>query len=160
MKKHQGHGVVVDTNLLLLYLVGELESALIPNFKPLRSLGLGIPEYHTLCRLLRHFPNRLLTTPHILAEVSNHAEKLKGSHQRALFVSLAATFGCLDERHEGARLIATDESFTGYGLTDAAISRLSTQRYLVVTIDFPLAGHLEKRGVAVLNFNHLRHSCW
>ena len=43
-------------------------------------------------------------------------------------------------------------------MTDTAIGMVAAEKFLVLTVDLPLAGYLNKKGVAAINFNNLRLS--
>jgi len=68
IQRHRQSGVLVDTNLLLLYFVGLLRPEQITQFK--RTSTFSISDFELLSRLLGEFA-RVLTTPNILTEV-NH----------------------------------------------------------------------------------------
>jgi len=152
---YRKRGVLVDTNLLLLYFTGLVDAHAIANFKPLRSHAFTPADYELLLRFLNQF-DRIVTTPHILAEVSNHSDKLKGRAHDELVRAIAFAAAELTEEFRPAKTICELEEFRKFGLTDAAITAIAARNYLVLTIDFPLAGHLESRGIDVINFNHLR----
>ena len=71
--EYRTRGILVDTNLLLLYFVGSLDLNRIERFK--RTRKYTIPDFHVLVQLLTYF-GRVVITPHILTEVSNLAGQL------------------------------------------------------------------------------------
>jgi hypothetical protein len=102
----------------------------------------------------------LLTTPHILAEVSNLIGMQHEHAHRLHFNEVAARIRTLDERYEGASLLSDHPSFEKLGLTDTGIASLGRSGCLTVTDDFPLSGRMEHLGLNVLNFTHLQTSRW
>jgi uncharacterized protein YaiI (UPF0178 family) len=64
----------------------------------------------------------------------------------------------LEERFEPAKALTKSDAFVKFGLTDTAISVVAAKKFLVLTVDFPLAGYLKKKGVDAINFNNLRLS--
>jgi hypothetical protein len=60
------------------------------------------------------------------------------------------------EHHHPCRSLANDQGFLRFGLTDTGIAMAAPGKYLVLTDDLALFGLLAKRGVDVLNFNHVR----
>jgi hypothetical protein len=156
--KHKGKSVLLDSNLLLVFLSGSLSPRLFGQFKRVSTYTLG--DYELLVRLLGSF-TILLTTPHILTEVSNLAnslpEWLKPDWYRnfaALIASEQKTPG-LRERWTSAVELAQMPEFLAFGITDAALTELSSDA-LVITEDYRLSGVLRSQGVAVLNFGDLR----
>src|SRR5512140_1976280 len=68
IEKHKAKGVLVDTNLLVLLLVGAINKQRIPNFK--RTETFSIEDYELLVRLIDWF-GKLIATPHVLSQVSD-----------------------------------------------------------------------------------------
>src|ERR1035438_1165776 len=66
--KHRAKGVLVDTNLLVLFLVGTVNRQRILNFK--RTGDFAIEDYDVLVRLINWF-GKLIATPHVLSQVSD-----------------------------------------------------------------------------------------
>ena len=150
---HHSTGLLVDTNLLVLYLVGQTNRSRISNFK--RTHCFAPEDYDLLEWLIARF-SQLVSTPHILTEASN-LTRLAGRE----LVELRSNFKMVAERmvelYEPSKLVVSDPCFIQLGLTDAAIAR---QRLLVLTVDLDLYLLLEQRGVDVINFNHIRTANW
>lgn len=155
--QYRGKGVLIDTNLLLLYLVGSYDRRRISRFK--RTMIFAAEDFDTLLAFLSHF-NRVVTTPHILTEVSNLAGQLPDNLKPAFYTLFAERLALMEESYmPGAQLSAT-ALFPKIGLTDCGIMELSRNQYLVLTDDFRLAGHLDSQGIDVINFNHIRPMNW
>lgn len=159
VQRYRAAGVLVDTNILLLLFVGSVERRLIERFKRTVSRGFEVSDYELLRNFLKLFDDRVVTTPHILTEVSNLAGQL-GSQKQRFFSYFAKGISQLIEHCEPSENLAQVESFVKFGLTDAAIIDLVKGQYLVLTDDFRLSNYLGKQGVDVLNFNHLRFASW
>jgi len=69
--KHRGRGLLVETNLLLLYLIGRTNQNQISKFK--RTQVFTIEDFDLLGRFMGKFKT-LITTPHVLTELSNLGE--------------------------------------------------------------------------------------
>jgi hypothetical protein len=87
LARYRTAGVLVDTNLLLVYFVGAFDPALIPKFKRTRMYTL---EDHPLLVRVLGFFEKVVTTPHILTEVSNLAGQLPSHLTRGVFEKFAA----------------------------------------------------------------------
>ena len=68
INRHCASGLLVDTNLLLLYLIGRTNRNRISKFK--RTQAYTIEDFDLLHRFMAEFKT-LITTPHVLTEVSN-----------------------------------------------------------------------------------------
>ena len=153
--KHRANGLLIDSNLLVLLLVGRANPARIANFK--RTSAYDRADYRLLEEFISVFDRRL-TTPHILTEVSNLVSLSGGESVRARaltkdFVEMA------DELFESSRVVVKDHVFPGLGLTDDAIAKLGANA-LVITDDFALYGSLAQRGIDTINFSQMRSVGW
>ncbi len=148
-QKYRSSGAVVDTNILLLYFVGAFDRSLILKFK--RPQQFTVEDYDLLLNLLGYF-DTIITTPHILTEVSNLSSQL-GNGYFAKFRQAACV---LKEQYVPITDILTMPEFPKFGLTDAGIMRIAKNNYLVITDDFRLSQYLQNVGIDTLNFNHIR----
>lgn len=83
IKQYRRKGIIVDTNLLLLALIGGTSS--IVEFK--RTCGYSDADYQLLLKVIDQF-EKLVSTPHILAEVSNLTNGLHGNKLRDFYATL------------------------------------------------------------------------
>jgi len=147
--------VVIDTNLLVLLIVGLASPHYIlkhkrvePDFTPddFELLGLKIAEF-----------SDIVTLPHILAETSN----LIRQHGNPELGHILSTFRSFIERTveipatslNGAR----DEEFESLGLTDAVIVQfcgleIDGAKPTLLTTDTRLADHAKSRGYSVFDY--------
>jgi rRNA-processing protein FCF1 len=156
--RYAGKGVLLDSNLLLVLLSGALGIDRFKRFK--RVSNYTIQDYELLVRLIQSF-TILVTTPHILTEVSNLANSLPEPYKHDWYSNLAAFVRSegeptgVMERWTPARQLAATAEFAGFGITDSALTELAPE-VLVITADYRLSGTLRSRGVSVLNFVDLR----
>lgn len=157
-ERHRGKSVLLDSNLLLVFLSGSINPRLFGRFK--RVSAYTRSDYELLVRLLQSFAV-LLTTPHILTEVSNLANSLPQQYKPDWYSKFAALIASgngqqgLQEKWMPAIELASMPEFAVFGMTDAALARLASEA-LIVTEDYRLSGSLKSRGVPVLNFGDLR----
>jgi rRNA-processing protein FCF1 len=146
-------GLLVDTNLLVLYAVGTVNRNRIETFKRTRQYTMD--DYDLLVQVLGNF-DRLFTVAHVLAEVSNltdlpGAERLQARHV------LKATISLLEESDMSSTRATEDRLYEDLGLVDAAIGAVARANNLaVLTDDFVLYERLSRQNVRVFNFAHLR----
>ena len=154
--KHRAKGVLVDTNLLVLFLVGRVNRQRILNFK--RTGDFTIEDYDLLLRLIDWF-GKLIATPHVLSQVSDLTDLTGGelTEIRELFKVLVEN---IEESYDPSRLLVGDPVFGRLGLTDAAIATVCCRGFLVLTADAQLHVALQERGIDALNFNHIRPLGW
>ncbi|MEO0988462.1 MAG: PIN domain-containing protein [Cyanobacteria bacterium J06639_14] len=155
--KYRQKGILIDTNILLLYFVGTVNQDRISRFKRTASF---VPEdYNLLCDILAYFSNRV-TTPNILTEVNSLANQLGEPERSQCFAVYARDLSLFDEKYIQSNVISKNDGFTEFGLTDCGILELAMDRYLVLTDDLKLATYLQRRNVDTVNFNNLRVYGW
>jgi hypothetical protein len=150
--------VLIDSNLLLLLLVGSYDAKLIGNDGFKRIARYSVEDYQLLLRLLKWF-NVAVTTPHVLTEVSNLASQLAEHHKLICFQRFAETFQKFVELNITSLSVANRDHFPRLGLTDSVIAE-NADDYLVLTDDLRFCKALERAGHEALNFNHIRTAAW
>jgi hypothetical protein len=156
IEKHRGRGVLVDANLLVLFLVGSVNKRRILTFK--RTQNFTIEDFDLLTRLIKWF-GKLFATPHVLSQTSDLADlrdKELGEIRR-LFEVLVEQ---IEESYDASRVLVADPMFERFGLTDAAIAKVCSRGILVVTADVELQLEVQRQGADALNFNHVRPLEW
>ncbi len=73
LARYKSKGVVIDTNLLLLYFVGLYDPHRIQKFK--RTMTFVLEDFYTLLSFFNYF-DKVVTTPNILTEVNSLAGQL------------------------------------------------------------------------------------
>jgi len=146
-------GLLIDSNLLLLLFVGLYDRTRIEKFK--RTSQFTVEDFELLMAFIQKF-KEVVTTPSILTEVSNLLGQLPERLKFSFYRSFAYGLKNLHEHYTPSEELGNERIFPKFGLTDTAILRAATGKYLVLTDDFRLAQYLSSRNVDVINFNHLR----
>jgi hypothetical protein len=152
LQRYASRGVLVDTNVLLLYFVGCFRRERIASFK--RTCQFTEGDFDLLARFLSFF-DRVVTTPNILSEVSNLSGQLGEPEKTAYFRQFAGGITVLDEHYVQSAVASGSEHFPRLGLADCAILALAKGNFLVLTDDVGLYTLAPKLGVDAINFNHL-----
>ena len=158
-KRLRSRHLLIDTNLLLLFVVGSSEPSLIERHK--RTCQFTVEDYELLRRVLSQFRS-LVTTPNVLTEVSNLVDQSGAHDPQPLQEFLAAIVGKLEEQYVASRDGCGMEEFRRLGLADSTIIRLAQDKgdLAVLTDDIHLYLALQRRGLETVNFNHLREMSW
>lgn len=143
--------ILLDANLLVLLVVGTASRRLISKHKKTKTFS--VADYDRLIAMLGD--HRVVILPHIAAEASNlvafHQEPERGQ----LMVVFATILQAIEERYVESRHAALQREYLFLGLTDAAILANPTADEILTT-DAMLHVAALKRGIAAVNFNHLR----
>lgn len=152
--KHGKNGVLLDANLLILCLIGRMNPRRIVGFD--RTSSFDARDYEILEHLLARF-QKVITTPHILTEVSNLVGKLQQTELLKIRDLLAKWINSTLEVYEASSAVVTDTAYKSFGLTDAAISSLCQRDgILLLTADVALYGALWNRGLEAMNFKRIQ----
>jgi len=150
-------GLLIDTNLLVLFRVGRVNPARIPVFKRTSRYDRG--DFELLVRFMGEF-KEIYTVAHVLAEVSNLTD-LNGQERLLARRILASKIAVLQEPHVSSRQAAGGPPYERLGLADSAISIVAREKKCtVLTDDLDLYDSLVKERLPVLNFTHLRQRNW
>ncbi len=157
LQRYRTKGLLVDTNLLLLYFVGRYDTDRISSFKRTRSFNED--DFLLLASILGFF-DKVVVTPNILTEVNSLSNQLPENIKPTYYAEFAQCIDALEEHYVSSSELARTKHFHRFGLTDAGIVNLVQGSYLVLTDDLRLASYLQGLGVDVINFNNIRSINW
>jgi hypothetical protein len=147
-------GLLIDTNLLVLLIIGALGPEQIGKHK-LTSKYVA-EDYDLLTSFVDQF-KQISTTSTILTEASNLLEGYAYKGQEAL-VLLQRIVEVADELvfDSISTMTVYSKSYIKFGLSDATIHRVAQENYLILTDDLRLCAYLQGLGLLAINFNNLR----
>ena len=155
--KYSRKGVMLDSSVLILLVVGCYNPERIESFK--RTNAFEKQDFVLLTHLLAKF-DRLVTTPHILSEVSNLCGNFPQQERHSVFSHLVEVISRSSEESLASKDVCNSPQFTRFGLTDSAIAMCAKDRFLVLTADLPLFSLLGSLHVDAINFHHIRPLGW
>src|SRR5262249_45191668 len=135
VQKHRGRGVFLDTNLLVLLLVGRVNVRRISNFK--RAQDFTIEDFQALSGLVNWFGPPLVATPHVLSQASDLTD-LSGAELAAIRGLFRATVQSIDEKYNAAKELVDHPLFSRFGLGDASVAAVCQRNIAVLTTDVQL----------------------
>lgn len=149
IQSYREKGVLIDTNLLLRYIVGTLNIELIRDFK--RTAHYTTDDFDLVSDFLKLF-NKKIVTPHILTEVSdfiNNRQRLQALLK--IFIEKDS-----EEIFKESKLTVQRKEFIRFGLADTATIETGRENYLIFTDDNPLYGFLISSNIDAVSLNELR----
>jgi len=147
--------IAVDTNILLLYVVGRTRVSLIESHKRLdayraEDFGLLVEEIGD---------QTILLTPNTLSEVSNLlVPGVKEPLRSALRAELGSLIATGSEVYVPSEKVASDPFFHELGLADCALLEACSDGSILLTVDIKLFLAAGRRGLHATNFNHVREA--
>lgn len=150
-------GIIVDTNLLILFIVGFYDIAYIEKFKRVKNKGYTKEDFDALRKLLSYF-KCLYVTPQILSEVSNLSfGNVLGNAFNEYFAEVVKIISEAKEKHISKDIILKMPVLYKFGFTDSSIFKLAKNEDLpVITDDSKLNGMLNKEGIRSINMDTIR----
>lgn len=146
-------GIVLDTNLLVLFSVGSWKKSYISKFK--RTAKYEPSDFDLLLSFLAaHKP--IVVTPNIVTETVNLLGQLEGRYKAEVFNVLRTIIGDTQEKYVTSESAMTNDLYLRFGVTDSSIETLARQGLAVLSDDFPLVGWLWKENLTAVNFAHIR----
>lgn len=151
LAKHRQKGILLDANLLLVYVFALYDMSQL--FKAKWTKEFHRNEAELLLAYLKPF-NRVITTPNVLTEVSNRVGF--SSHLCQPVRKFMRTVVATKLLEETIPSVDGFENalFDRLGLTDAVIALLAAQGTLVLTNDASLYASLEASKFDCINFAH------
>jgi hypothetical protein len=150
--KYKQKGVFVDTNMLVLYIMGTNDVA--SANKTILGKNYTERDFERIAAFIEYFDRRV-TSPHILTETS---DLLGENNEFHLF--LREFIMNADEKYEPSLNLAPNNYFLNFGLADSSIIYASTNihkgTHLVFTAESNLYGYLTNLGVDAVNLDLLR----
>ena len=155
--KYRDQGILIDTNLLLVLLVGNINVRFVGRIG--KTEKYNEEDYERIRDVLQEF-NRFIIVPQVLTEAGNMLKRncptastlIDLSLELRRFIQSEAT----REKRALSKRITTHPAFEDLGYADAAILHAAAGRHLLFTDDGPLIGRAGGIGVGVLPFNWLR----
>ena len=145
--------VMLDSNLLLLFVVGTTKRSYITVHKRLRAYSES--DFVLLLQIIER-ASSVIVTPNTLTETSNLLGYMAEPARSELFKTFRAFIVVSEELYCESRLVANSAIFIRLGLTDAVLADSCKEQVSLITADFDLYQSTLAGGGAVINFNHLR----
>ncbi len=158
--KHQQKGLIIDTNLLILLIVGSCDIKRITKFT--RTNIYTEKDFEIIRRFIKPFNNNIVTTPNILTEACNLCLGLNAETDNALYYTFRRIIDYLKEQYIASVKIVSEKekAFFSFGISDTAIVELCEQGRLLLTDDLELYNYVISQKMHALNFNHIRTMNW
>jgi hypothetical protein len=141
--------VALDTNLLLLWLVGRTDPSLMRQHK---RVGQFQPKDILRLNDMTERCAGFVTTPHVLSETNNFLDHGAKHRHEDLVRAFRGYIHLAEEVSESARILSMHASFPKFGLSDTGLLTLST-RCVILTNDFRLANFILNMGGMAQSFS-------
>jgi predicted nucleic acid-binding protein len=148
--------VLLDTNLLVLLIVGATSEANIARHK--RTKSYDVQSFRLLRGTLLARFTSLVTTPHVLAETSALLRQCAEPLRSDLTETLGRWASESREQHLPAAEVVPRPEYIRIGLTDAALVAHASNDMVLLTDDLEVFLEATRAGIQAENFTHLREA--
>ena len=135
--KHTEYQLIIDTNILLLFLIGIYDQNYLKNCSLLKENGknYNINHFNLLKNILDIFLNKLTVTPHIISEINMLAQKTVDKGRKIAYIeSIIKTLKKCDECHIEFNKIAQNNDVVEFGFADISLIESAHQsNYILLT---------------------------
>lgn len=145
--------ILIDTNLLVLYVVGTASRSYIQKHKRLTEFV--VEDYDALLRLINN-ASAVFVTPHTLAETSNLARHIGEPARTQVLMLLRALINDANEIPISSKSASARQEFLRLGLTDAVLLEAADDESTLLTTDLDLYLAAQATSIPAINFNHIR----
>ena len=155
IEKHASRGAAIDSNLLLLLILGQVEPKQVGRHK--RTTNYQADDLDLLLYVVKMF-QKIILTPHVLTQADDllGARNPKNRFEQRLVSAFIQGVGLAHVERDPAQELVQDTAFPRFGLADVGLYRIACRGTLVLTDDRRLADHLVSLGRDAINFAHLR----
>ncbi|MBI4923618.1 MAG: hypothetical protein HY834_17900 [Devosia nanyangense] len=147
--------ILIDTNLLVLLAVGLTDRKYISKHKRLAAFDES--DFDLLANYIDQ-SHGLLFCPNVLTEASNlmrYVSEPMRTEISAYFELMISRFG---EEYVKSAEASEDAAYRALGLTDAVLLTLAKKDAILLTADLELYLEGARRGLPVINYNHMREA--
>jgi hypothetical protein len=148
-----GVALVLDSSLLLLFVVGSTDRSLIERHKRLKAFS--VEDFDLLGQQIA-VASDVTVTPNTLTETSNLLRQIDEPARSRLQETFRQVILMTGEEYIASRNAVAASEFTRLGLTDVALLALSREPRVLLTTDLELYLSALRRGHSAVNFNYLR----
>ncbi len=145
--------LLIDTNLLVLFVVGTASKEYITKHKKLTEFT--VKDYDRLVEVIE-MASEVLVTPNTLTETSNLVAYINEPARSKVLAVLRTVIAASQERYVPSSVAAERKEFVQLGLADAALLEIAAKDVTLLTTDFALYNIALAKGAQAINFNHLR----
>lgn len=152
--KYLKSGIILDSNILLLLVVGRINPKLIKDNNCLSKYN---EEMFSELNAFISIFKKIIVTPHILTELSNLY--FSSMHKASDLSKCEKLLRILKDLYEIQIMkdnIINEKSFCKYGITDIAIVNAAKRNKIgILTDDYKLSGYATFLRLGVININHI-----
>lgn len=152
---HPEANLIVDTGVLLLFLVGIYDPDYIEICPLFTENGKFYKKGHfeLIKEILQHFPNKIIITPHVLSEVNMLRKKISQERRNDYLVKMIQELDKHQEHCVPLKILLGNGAVVQFDFTDVSlVEATGKNNWILLTDDLPLYVAFNAK-VPMINFN-------
>lgn len=146
--------IFIDTNALILLVVGLIDKSLISSHK--RTSIYESTDFENLALLIGDL-DKVVTTPNVLTEVDNLLNNFQRGHRWSYFQIFRELISKSTEKFLESKQIIDSDAFFEIGLTDTGVLEICKECDFLITGDSKLADYASAFGIKVVDLVKIRN---
>jgi predicted nucleic acid-binding protein len=147
--------VIIDTNIFILFLVGQINENKIGNYT--RNSLYTKEDYYFLLNILSNY-DRIITSPNILTEVDNILNRITGEDKYKYLILVKTIYKQTMEKYIKTETISQNWYFDALGITDSAILMMAKESELLISGDSSLCDYAKSLNIKIFDFKEYINS--
>ena len=143
------HDVIIDTNIFILFLVGQINENKIENYT--RNSIYSKEDYYFLLDILSKY-DRIITSPNILTEVDNILNRINGEDKYRYLALVKNIYKQTIEKYLETERVSQNWFFDILGITDSAIIIMAKECDLLISGDSTLCDYAKSLDIKTFDF--------
>lgn len=151
--------LLLDTNVLLVYLVGLYNPSLISTFEKTSSYD---EQSFNMIKHIVHYHKTLIVNSYIATEISNLSSQFHSKNIDEYYVRLVNYFSSVNENTFSLKYLCSNTSaIIKFGFTDVSILELASKNSVtVLSDDWALVTEGISKNLNFINFRNLQGKNW
>jgi hypothetical protein len=149
------HDVIIDTNIFILFLAGQINENKIRNYT--RNSLYTKEDYYFLLNILSNY-DRIITSPNILTEVDNILNRITGEDKYKYLILVKTIYKQTIEKYIKTETISQNWYFDALGITDSAILMMAKESELLISGDSSLCDYAKSLNIKTFDFKEYINS--
>lgn len=141
--RNPGACLILDTNVLLLFLIGDFDQEYLKECSLMRENNKTYDKEHfeLMKKILQRFLFKVVVTPHTISEMNMLSRNRIKPQERMYryFTNLIQQLRNYEEHHVELKVLLMNTGIVNFGFTDISLVEISAARkWVILTDDFPL----------------------
>ncbi|MDR1149331.1 MAG: hypothetical protein LBK66_11940 [Spirochaetaceae bacterium] len=147
--------VIIDTNVFILFLAGQINTNKIKNYT--RNSLYTKEDYYLLLNIISNY-DRIITSLNILTEVDNILNRITGEDKYKYLILIKTIYNQTMEKYIKTKIISQNWFFDTLGITDSAILMMAKESELLISGDSILCDYAKSLNIKTFDFKEYINS--